>query len=88
MGTFFRKHKKLGIYAPIIFNFRLIALTSLLFAYHFSKNVPSYLIGITQCAYVLFVLIGRPHKRPFDTFRSLFIEVGLLYVLVIRYVEI
>jgi hypothetical protein len=34
IGTYFRKHSKMGVYMPIIFNARLVALTTLLFLYH------------------------------------------------------
>ena len=85
VGTFFRKHSNMGIYAPIFFNTRLIAVTILLFSFHFSKTVPSYSICILQIGYVLFILFGKPHKKPLDYGRSLCIEIGLLYILVMRY---
>lgn len=38
--------------------------------------------------YVFFTLFGRPHKKLLDFGRSLWLEVGLLYILVMRFVEI
>jgi hypothetical protein len=87
VGTYFRKHTKVGIYMPIIFNARLIALTSLLFLYHITPTIPSYLIIIIQVGYVLLIVFGRPHKKGLDIFRAFCIEVGLLYLLVMRFTE-
>ena len=41
-----------------------------------------------QTGYVFFTLFGRPHKKLLDFGRSLWLEVGLLYILVMRFVEI
>lgn len=73
---------------PIIFNFRLIAQTSLLFVYHISPTVPSYLIIISQVGYLLLIVFGRPHKKVFDVCRAACLEVGLLYIFVVRFAEV
>ena len=73
---------------PLAFNIRLVALSTLFYAYHVTKNVPQYFILITQTAYVLFIVFGRPHKKAFDLIRSLCLEIGLLYVLTMRFVEV
>ena len=85
VGTFFRKHTKLGVYCPIIFNVRLLAITTLLFTFHTTENLPGYFIIIIQVGYVLFVIFGRPHKKGFDVFRASCLEIGLLYVFVARF---
>ena len=87
VGTYFRKHSNMGVYMPIIFSIRLIALTTLLFAYHLSPVVPSYLIIIVQIGYIAFVAFGRPHKKGFDLFRACCVELGLLYIFVARFTE-
>ena len=70
VGSFFRKHSKMGVYMPILFNIRLIALTILLFTFHITPTLPSYFIIIIQIGYLLFIIFGRPHKKPFDLFRA------------------
>ena len=70
VGTYFRKHSKMGVYMPIIFTTKLITLTILLFAFHISPTIPSYLIIITQIGYITFILFGRPHKKGFDIVRA------------------
>jgi hypothetical protein len=87
VGTFLRKHSKMGIYMPIIFNARLILITTLLFVYQITPTIPSYFIIVTQLGYTLFVAFGRPHKKLFDILRSACLEIGLLYVLVGRFAE-
>ena len=72
---------------PIIFNIRLISLTTLLFCYHITQSFIPYFIIIIQLSYLVFIMFGRPHKKPFDLFRALIIEVSLLYILVMRFVE-
>ena len=71
VGTYFRKHSKLGLYFPLLFNIRLIAISSLLFVYHISKTVPSYFIVIIQLAYLLLIIFGVPHRKMFDIIRSI-----------------
>jgi len=73
IGTYLRKHSKFGIYMPILFSIRLVLLTTLLFVYHITPTLPSYLIIITQLTYLIFILFGRPHKKPFDLFRAIII---------------
>ena len=80
VGTFFRKHSKLGVYAPIMFNLRLITISALLYVYHITPTIPSYAIIIAQFGYLTFILFGRPHKKPFDLVRSVCLEIGLLYI--------
>jgi hypothetical protein len=87
VGIYLRKHSKFGLYMPILFNLRLIILTTLLFAYHITPSLPSYFLIITQLTYLIFIVFGRPHKKPFDLLRVITIEVALLYVLVMRFVE-
>lgn len=87
VGTYFRKHSKMGVYMPIIFSIKLITLTILLFAYHMSPMVPSYLIIITQVGYITFILFGRPHKKAFDIIRAACVEIALLYIFVVRFAE-
>ncbi len=41
-----------------------------------------------QFLYVIFVFLGRPHKKSFDLFRGLTIEISLLYILLTRYLEV
>lgn len=77
----------MGVYFPILFNIRLLALTVLLFTYHLTDNLPAYFIITIQVGFVMFIIFGRPHKKPFDIFRSICLELGLLYVFVMRYVE-
>ena len=88
VGTYFRRHTKMGVYMPIIFNIRLFSLTILLFAYHITPTVPSYFVIIIQIGYLLFIIFGRPHKKPFDTFRAGCLEIGMLYIFVARFSEI
>jgi cysteine-rich repeat protein len=79
---------KAGIYMPIAFNVRLTVLSILLFFYHLSEYVPTVSIFFLQSFYLLFVLLCRPHLLLYDLCRSLFIELGLLCILVLRQVEI
>ena len=88
VGTFLRKHSGMGVYMPLVFSLRLVVLTVLLFLFHLEISIISYLIVIVQMGYLMFILFGRPHKKPFDLVRSIFLEVGLLYILVMRYVEV
>ena len=71
VGTFFRKNSKFGLYAPFIFNIRLVAITTLLFAYHITPTVPAYFVIVVQLSYLVFILFARPHKKVFDLFRSI-----------------
>lgn len=73
---------------PIAFSARLIVLTVLLYVYHFTQDLPQYLIIIAQVGYVLLVVFGRPHKKPYDFFRSLCLEIGILYLLLMRFAEV
>lgn len=41
-----------------------------------------------QFLYVIFVFLGRPHKKPFDFVRSLVIEISLLFILLSRYLYV
>lgn len=88
MGTFLRKHSKLGIYMPVALSLRTAAITALLFTYHITQDVPQYFIVLVQTSYVLFIVFGRPHKKLFDFVRSLCLEVGLLYNLIVRFVDV
>ena len=38
-----------------------------------------------QLGYIVYSAFGRPHKKPFDLFRSMFIEISLLIVLFSRF---
>jgi len=78
----------MGVYMPIIISAKLIAITTLLFVYFISPTVPSYMIIIIQLGYLMLIIFGRPHKKPLDTFRAICVEVGLLYVLVMRFTEV
>lgn len=71
MGTFLRKHSKLGIYMPIVLSLRTAVMTVLLFVYHITPDVPQYFLVLVQIGYVLFILFGRPHKKLLDFGRSL-----------------
>ena len=71
LGTFFNKDNRIGIYLPIIFNIRLFSITILIFIYHSSQTMPTYLTLILQISYLLFVLIGRPHLKNYDLFRAM-----------------
>jgi uncharacterized membrane protein len=84
----FFTNNNIGIYLPIVFNVRLLALTILLFAYQLTQEVPMVAIFCLQGAYILFLVLCRPHLLRFDFFRSLFLELGLLCILIMRQVEI
>lgn len=71
VGTFFRLHSKLGVYAAVLFNLRLVLLTIFIFLNQAVGSVGSYLLIIFQCSYIIFVVFGRPHKKPYDLVRSL-----------------
>ena len=71
VGTFLKKKEKTAIYMPMIFNIRLVLLTLFLFVYHINKTAPTYLSLIIIVAYITFVVLCRPHFKPFDLFRSL-----------------
>lgn len=73
---------------PIVLNSRLITVTLLLLCYQLDYNAPQYLLIVVQSAYLFFIVIVRPHKLKLDLFRGICVEVGLLYVIVIRVVEI
>jgi hypothetical protein len=88
IGTYLRKHSKMGIYMPIIFNARLITITILLFAYQITPIFPSYFIIVIQIGYLVFTLFGRPHKKPLDLFRSICTESALTYILLARFTEV
>ena len=88
VGPFLRRHSKVAVYMPAIFNFRLIVFTLLIFIYHISPAISAYLLIILQFSYLAYVIGGHPHKRAFDTVRATILELGLLYVLVMRYLEI
>ena len=59
------------MYMPLIFNLRLIVITALLFAEHYADLAPQYVILALQTGFVLFVLVGRPHKRNVDIVRAI-----------------
>jgi hypothetical protein len=86
VGTFFRKHSKLGVYCSLFFNIRLILLTVFLFLYQILGVACSYTLIAIQLLYITFIIAGRPHKKPFDFIRSLTIEFSLLFVLLTRYI--
>ena len=86
VGTFFRKYSKAGIFAPIVFNIRLVAISTLLFVYHITSNLVSYFIIVIQFGYICFVMFAHPHKKIFDLFRSLCVEVALLYIFIMRFI--
>lgn len=88
VGPYLNKKIKLGIHMPIALSLRTAFLTLLLFIYHLSPDVPEYFILLVQTGYVIYVSFGRPHKTLLDFSRSLFIEIGLLYILIIRFVEV
>ena len=88
VGTFLKKKEKTAIYMPMIFNIRLVLLTLFLFVYHVNKTAPTYLALIIIVAYIIFVVLCRPHEKPFDLFRSLCLEIGLLLIFLMRIVEI
>lgn len=71
VGTFFRLHSKLGVYAALIFNLRLVLLTIFIFLNQAVGSMGSYLLIVIQCSYVIFVAFGKPHKKPYDFVRSL-----------------
>jgi hypothetical protein len=73
LGTYFRKHTKISLYMPIIFNLRLIAITILLFVYYITPTVPAYMLIIVQLGYFMLILFGRPHKKPIDLVRAVII---------------
>ena len=85
VGTFFRKHSQLGVYCSFVFSIRLVLLTVLLFLKQIIGVLSTYSLLATQLFYLLFVVIGRPHKKSFDFLRSLLIELSLLYVLTTRF---
>lgn len=85
MGTFFRLHSKLGVYAALLFNLRLTLLTVFIFLNQAVGSVSSYMLIFLQCSYVVFVGFGRPHKKPYDFVRSLILEFSLLFILITRY---
>lgn len=66
---------------------RLILITILLFVWHSTSTIPQFLILMTQFSYLFYVTFARPHRQSFDFFRSLCLEIGLLYILVMRLVE-
>ena len=71
VGIFISRQGKLSVYMPIIFNFKLITIASLLFVHHIvESDLPIFAVIIIQLSYLLFVLIGRPHKKDLDLFRS------------------
>lgn len=85
VGTFYRKHSQLGVYCSIVFSIRLVLLTVLVFLKQIIGILSIYLLIIIQLCYFLFIVIGRPHKKSFDFFRSFTIELTLLYVLSTRF---
>jgi hypothetical protein len=87
VGTFFRMHSKLGIYAAILFNLRLILLTIFIFVNQSVGSVGSYFLLAIQSLYLVFIGFGRPHKKPYDFIRSLILEFSLLFILFTRYLE-
>jgi hypothetical protein len=88
IGTFFRKHTKIGVYAPFVFNLRLILLTVFIFLHQTMDTRASFAILGTQFTYIIFVAFGRPHKKPFDLGRSLFIEISLFLILLGRFLDV
>lgn len=88
VGTFFRKHTKIGIYTPFIFNLRLILLTVFIFLHQTMKSGASFALMGIQFAYIVFVAFGRPHKKPIDLARSLFLEISLFMILTTRFLDV
>jgi hypothetical protein len=88
VGTFLQKRRNGAVYMPIIFNIRLLAITTLLFLYHVTSAIPAYLALILQLAYTLFVIFGRPHLLAYDFYRSLCLEVGLMVIFLTRIVDV
>ena len=87
VGTYLRRHGMLSIYMPIIFNIRLVVISVLLFVHHLMESeIPTFGIMGVQLVYIMYLLMARPHKKSFDFCRCLVIELGLLYILSIRYV--
>ncbi len=87
VGTFFRKHSSFGVYASMLFTLRLILLTVFMFMNESVGSIGSYCLLTIQSFYVIFILFGRPHKKPYDFARSLCIEISLLYILLTRYLQ-
>lgn len=56
---------------PVIFNIRLALFSVLLFAYHISTTVPSYMTIAIQISYIIYVVLCRPHLRKVDFVRSI-----------------
>jgi hypothetical protein len=71
VGTFLRGKVKSSIHMPIIFNLRLLTISILLFLYHISATIPSYLTLAVQISYIIYVTLCRPHLRTIDFVRSL-----------------
>ena len=90
VGRFLRFVRRASLYMPAIFNIRLFVMTTLLFAYNFGqgKALSTSLILIVMMVYILFIVFFKPHLIDYDTYRSLFIEIGLLCVLILRTIEI
>jgi cysteine-rich repeat protein len=86
VGTYYRKHSNLGIYASLFFSLRLVVLTALIFVSQVGSIASFFLISV-QLLYLLFVVFGRPHKKPYDLVRAIIIESSLLYILLTRYLE-
>ena len=71
IGSFRKPDSKLALYIPLIFNFRLILFTILIFLYHVDSTVPFYFLLVLQMVYTtVFVFIARPYLRLFDIFRA------------------
>lgn len=87
MGTFLKRRKGNQISMPLALSFRLILITILLFAWHSIKSTAQFLILMAQAGYLFYVIFVRPHKQSFDFFRSICLEVGLLYILLMRFLE-
>jgi hypothetical protein len=89
VGPFLCRQGKFSIFMPLIFNLRLVLTTVLLFVYlSFSSQIlPLSLIMLLQIGYLIYLLLSHPHKRRIDFFRAIFIEVGINYIFVMRYLE-
>ena len=84
VGTYWRKHSLAGLYAPLLYNTKIISLTVLLYLNINMHPAPSVFVLMIQFMYCLFVCLARPHKRLLDIVRSTIVEFALFWVLLIR----
>ena len=77
----------MGLYQPIASYLRVIVISILLVIYQSSTSLTGYLIISCQLAYVMFIVFGRPHKKPIDTVRSFFLEISLFVILFVRFIN-